>query len=172
MKQEKQFLLDEIKGHIDRYQSFLITKNNGINSESANDLRTKIAALGGEIEMVRKRLLIKALEDSGLKFTPRDLPGQIGIVLSGNDYITITKEIYKYIEESDNQIEVIGAKFDGNYYESDDVKKLSKLPSLDQMRGQLLGLFEAPMAQMLAVTNALLTAVPHCLENKSKESEE
>ena len=172
MKQEKQFLLDEIKENIERYESFLITKNNGITSESANGLRTKVAALGGEVEMVKKRLLIKVLEEAGLKFTPRDLPGQIGIVLSGNDYIAITKEIYKHIDESDNEIEVIGARFDGQYYESADVKRLSKLPSIDQMRSQLLGLFEAPMAQTLAVVDALLTAVPHCLENKSKGSEE
>ena len=41
-----------------------------------------------------------------------------------------------------------------------------KLPAKDEMRAQLLGLFEAPMSQTLSTMESLLTSVMHCLENK------
>ena len=52
-----------------------------------------------------------------------------------------------------------------------DVESLSKLPGKDEMRAQLLAYLEAPMAQTLAVMDALLTSVVYCLENKSKQAE-
>jgi large subunit ribosomal protein L10 len=39
------------------------------------------------------------------------------------------------------------------------------------MRAQLLGTFEAPMSQTLAVVEAILCSVLHCLENKAQLSE-
>ena len=48
-----------------------------------------------------------------------------------------------------------------------DLEIISQLPTKDVMRSQLLGLFEAPMSQTLAVMEALLCSVPHCLENKA-----
>jgi large subunit ribosomal protein L10 len=66
----------------------------------------------------------------------------------------------------------VKGQFDGNLYDSDAVEKLSKLPGKDEMRASLLGLFEAPMSQSLAVMEALLTSVIHCVENKRKNDEE
>ena len=49
---------------------------------------------------------------------------------------------------------------------------MSKLPSKDEMRAQFLGTLEAPMAQTLAVMDALLTSVVHCLNNKVQLDEQ
>ena len=52
------------------------------------------------------------------------------------------------------------------------VEKLSKLPGKDEMRAQLLSVFEAPMAQTLAVMDALLASVVYCLDNKCQQEQE
>ena len=97
------------------------------------------------------------------------LPGHIGLVFAGQDPIETTKAVYKFSQESNNALQVVGGRLDGQLYNAADVEKLSKLPGKDEMRAQLLGTLEAPMAQTLAVMEALLASVVYCLDNKCKQ---
>lgn len=169
MRQEKQLLLDEVKDQINEFDTFLIMRYIGLSANKANDLRRDVAQLGGTLEMVRKRLLIKAADAAGLKLDMSALPGHIGLIFAGKDSLEITKSVFKFSQDNEKTVEVIGGSFEGQLYNAQQVEMLSKLPSKAEMRAQLLSVFEAPMAQTLAVMDALLTSVMHCMDNKSKQ---
>ncbi len=158
MRQEKQLLLDEIKEQIDRYKSFVITRYQGFKANAANNLRREIAKTGGNYEVVRKRVLVKAAESAGVELDPKLLEGHIGLIFAGADPIETAKFVYKFSKENDNAISVIGGRFDGRIYGADDVEKISKLPGKDEMRAQLLGALEAPISQTLSVMDSILPA--------------
>lgn len=168
MRQEKQLLLDEIKGQITQFNSFVIMQYTKLNANAANDFRREIAKSGGSVEVVRKRVLIKAAQEAGIALDLAALPGHIGLVFAGNDPIETTKVVFKFGQNS-KAVQVIGGRLDGKLYSGADIETLSKLPGKDEMRAQLLAVFEAPMAQTLAVMEALLTSVVYCLDNKSKQ---
>lgn len=169
MKAEKELLKQEIRSKFDRYSSFIITQYKGLKANTANDFRRTIGKFGGEFEVVRKRVLIKAAEDAGIQLQLDDLGGHIGLVFLGQDAIESTKTVFKFSQDRDKILQVCGGRFDNQLYSGEDVEKLSKLPSKDEMRAQFLGLLEAPMAQTLAVMDAVLTSVVYCLDNKSKQ---
>lgn len=169
MRQEKQLLLEEVKGHLNRYPTFLIMNYLGFSANMANEFRKEVAAINGDVVVIRKRVLVKAAESAQVKLTLSDLPGHIGLVFASKDPLEVTKFVFKYSEDNDKKIQVIGGQFEGQMYSAEQMEKLSKLPSRDEMRAQLLATLEAPMAQTLAVMEALLTAVPHCLENKANK---
>lgn len=169
MREEKQLLLDEVKNQIDSYPSFLIMRYLGLSANTANEFRRDVLKRGGTVEVMRKRILLKAANAAGVQLDLKALPGHIGLVFTGEDPIETTKLVFKYSEDTDKKIEVIGGRFEGQLYSGEDVEKLSKLPSKDEMRAQFLGTLEAPMAQTLAVMEALLTSVVYCLDNKSKQ---
>lgn len=171
MRQEKQFLLDEVRQQIEQYPSFVIMKYAGLKANAIADFRREIAGMGGNIEMVRKTILIRAAQEAGIKLDLAALPGHIGIVFAGKDAIQTTKAIFKFSELTEKAVQVVGGNFEGQFYGAEDVEKLSKLPSRDEMRAQLLSVFEAPMAQTLAVMDSLLSSVIYCLDNKSKQEE-
>jgi large subunit ribosomal protein L10 len=169
MKKEKQLLLDEIKEQIVNYDAFLILNYLAIKANKLGEFRGVVAKAGGNVEIGRKRMLIKAAEAAGVKLNLEDLPGHIGLVLSGKDALETMKSVLKFSEENDNLLNVIGAYFDGETYGAEDVKKLATLPGKNEMRAELLSVLEAPLSQTLAVMDALLTSVVYCLDNKSKE---
>lgn len=171
MRQEKQYLLDEMKDQMDRYGTFMIMKYQGLTANAANDFRRDIRKSGGNVEVLRKRILIKAAQASGVNLDIAELPGHIGIVFTGNDPVETTKLVFKYSQETDKAIQVIGGRFEGKMYSGEDVERLSKLPSLDVMRAEFLAVLEAPLSETLAVMEALLTSVIYCLDNKGKEGE-
>ncbi len=170
MRQEKQLLLNEVEGQINEHNgSFVIVSYQGLSANSANEFRRQIIKLGGNVEVVRKRILIKAAGAAGIELQLKSLPGHIGLVYAGEDAIETTKAVFHFSQENDKTIQVIGGRFDGQLYTSEEVTRLSKLPGKNEMRSQLLATFEAPMAQTLAVIEALLTSIVYCLDNKSKE---
>lgn len=170
MRNEKQLLLQEVKGQFDQFDSFVIMRYSSLNANQANKFRNQIAQIGGNVEVVRKRVLIKAAQEAGIQLELASLPGHIGLVFAGKDPIETTKIVFKFSQDTNKAIEVIGGRFDGQLYRAADVEMLSKLPGKNEMRAQLLGLFEAPMAQTLAVMDAILASVVYCLDNKCKQS--
>lgn len=172
MRQEKQLLLNEVKGQIEQFGSFVIMRYLSLDANKANEFRRQVAKIGGNVEVMRKRILIKAAKAAGITLDLEALPGHIGLVYAGADPIETTKIIFKFGSENAKSVEVIGGRFDGQIYNAIDVEKLSKLPGKDEMRAQLLSTFEAPMAQALAVMDALLASVVYCLDNKSKMAKE
>lgn len=171
MRQEKQLLLDEIKELIDKQGSFLIMSYLGLEANMANKFRRNIADLGGGVEFVRKKLLLKAAQESGVQIDT-SLPGHIGLVFAGQDSIATTKAVFKFRKESDQAVKVLGARIDGIIYNAQDVEKISTLPSKPEMQAQLLATFEAPMAQLVGVMNSLLTSTLYCMESKCKQEQE
>lgn len=169
MRPEKDLLKQEVKGKFDRQGSFVIMQYAGLSANAANDFRREIGKFGGEVEMMRKRILLKAAEDSGIKLDPTTLEGHIGLVFLGKDPIETTKAVFKFSQDREQVIKVRGGQFGGRLYGGEDVEKLSKLPSQNEMRAQFLSVLEAPMAQTLAVMDALLSSVVYCLDNKSKQ---
>lgn len=166
MRHEKQLLLNEIKGDIEQYGSFVVMKYAGLTANKANEFRREVAKIGGSVGVMRKRVLLMAAESVGVKLDLASLPGHIGLVYADKDPLGMAKFVFKFSQDNEKKVEVVGGRIDGQVYNAASVEMLSKLPGKDEMRAQLLSVFEAPMAQTLAVMDALLASVVYCLDNK------
>lgn len=172
MRDEKKLLLDEVQGHIKKSDSFLIMRYKGLTANKANDFRGDISKKGGTVEVVRKRILVKAAHAAGVTIDLDTLEGHIGLVFGGKDPLETAKFVFKFGEDNNKAVEVIGGRFEGRLYNAAEMETLSQLPSKDEMRAQLLSVLEAPMSQTLAVMDAVLSAVVYCLDNKCKQDSE
>src|SRR6186997_2368114 len=113
MRQEKQLLLDEIKDQIQKFNgSFVVMRYSALSANAANDFRRQIAKSGGNLEIVRKRVLLKAAEAAGISLNLETLPGHIGLVFTGKDAIETTKTVFKFSQENNQAIEVVGGRFE------------------------------------------------------------
>lgn len=172
MRQEKQLLLDEIKGQIDQHSTFLIMRNLGIKANSANAFRDDLAKSGGHVEIVRKRIMVKAAKIAGVELDIDALTGHIGLIFAGNDPLETIKEAFKFCQDNRKTIEIIGGQFEGKLHTVEQMEMLSKLPNIDGMRAELLSVLEAPLSSTLSVMNSLVASVVYCLDNKCKQDGE
>ncbi|MCH9633497.1 MAG: 50S ribosomal protein L10 [Chlamydiae bacterium] len=167
MRKEKQYLLDDIKSRIENSKAFIVTHYKNMSANAMVDFRSGLSKVGGDYEVIAKRVFLKATENQGIELSKDLLEGHIGIAFSEDDYVSVAKEIHKYSKEN-KTVEILTGYIEGQLYDQQSVIKLSELPSLDEMRAQFAGLLEAPMSQTLGVFDALLTSVIYCLENKAK----
>lgn len=166
MRKEKQFLLDEVKNHIEKSQSMIVTQYHGIEPDLSWNLRCELKKSNGNYEVVKKRIFLKAAKEAGIEISDELLQGHIGIVVADDDGVDATKTICNFTKDHTGLLEILCGFYENKLYTKEQVEALSKLPSKNEMRAQLLGLFEAPMSQTLATMQSLLTSVMHCLENK------
>ena len=171
MKEEKQFLLDEIKEKIDSSKAIVVTSYSGFKANSNAKFRDLIAETGGDFEVVRKRVFLKAAQEAGIEFTREELEGHLAVVFAKEDPIQTTKALFKFSKDNAGVFEVRAGHFEGKKIGPADVKEISQLPSMDEMRAQFVGLLQAPMSQTLGVMRSLLAAVPTCLDQKVKKEE-
>jgi large subunit ribosomal protein L10 len=152
MRKEKQLLLDEVKEKIDGAKAVLVTRYKALEPNASWVLRQQLEKLGSQLEVVRKRIFLKAAKQSGLKIDEALLQGHVGVVFVDQaDSLPSAKAIFKFSEENSDVLEVLCGQVDGVMMPGSEVEMLSKLPGIDEMRAGLIGLLIAPMAQMLSV---------------------
>jgi large subunit ribosomal protein L10 len=168
MRAEKQLLLDELQSKLASGKAIILARYQQLGANAAAEFRTVVRKAGGDFEVMSKRMLLKAAEQQGLSLGDIDLAGHIGVVIVSDDTVQATKAVIDFGRDREDAVRVVGGYIDGVVYGAEAVEKLASLPALPEMRAQFLGLLEAPMAQTLAVVEALLTSLLHCLENKRK----
>lgn len=170
MRSEKQLLLNDIKDHIAGCKALVYASYQRLSPNMAAGFRSHLAKNGGMLEVVKKRVFLKAAKEAGFELDSSSLEGHVAIVVANEDPVQTTKVIYQFCKDNENTLQVLGGRFEGVLCSAQDVEQISNLPSKDEMRAQFLGTIESPMSQTLAVFEALLTSVVYCLDNKSKEN--
>jgi len=171
MRAEKQLLLDEIQEKIEGSKGFIVARYQDFSAARAREFRDHVAEVGGEFEVVRKRVFVKAALASGIEFDVQALEGHVGIIFAQDDVTQVAKSTVKYGDDNDKSVAVLGGQIEGEYCSAEEVEAIAKLPSLQELRAQILGLFEAPMSQTVAAFQAALTSILYCVEEKSKKDE-
>lgn len=171
MREEKHLLLDEITGLMSHFHHFVIMSYSKLKANTIAGFRGNVQKLGGEVEVVPKRLLMKSAKEAGYELPKETLPGHIGVVFT-NDAVEATKYLVQFGTENEDSLKVLGGKIDGKLYDGTQMEKISKLPGMNELRAQFLSVLEAPLSQTLGVMNALLTSVIHCLANKAEKEDD
>jgi len=170
MRDEKKLLLDEIKEKVDSASSLVVTKYKNITASESWNLRNELSKNSSEMEVVKKRVFLKAFEKSGYKCTIEELDGHIAIILIKDDPVGAIKAIFEFSDQTE-KLEVVRGEIDDKTYNKEDLLILSKLPSMNELRAQFLSVLEAPMSNTLSVIESLLTSVIYALEEKKKLEE-
>ena len=165
MREEKKLLLDEIKQKVEASNAFLVAKYESLDSQEIYSFRDALAKKSSEMEVVKKRVFLKALEECGYSYKVENLNGHIAVIFIKGDLVDAAKVVFEFAETT-NKLDVISGEIDRKSYNKEDVLTLSKLPSLNVLRAQFLGLLEAPMVQTVSVIDSLLTSVIFTLEEK------
>lgn len=169
MRKEKPLLLEEIKEKIDASKGIIVTSYNKLEPNTSWQFRDLLCKSGSQYEVVKKRLLVKAADESGVKLDESLLKGHIGVVfIKEEDALPSAKVVFKFSNENGNLLQVICGTFEGNMMPGAELEVLSKLPGLDDMRAGLLALFTSPMSQMLAVMEAAIEGPLSVIDKKSE----
>lgn len=148
---QKSEAIEALKGVFADAGAVVVTHYAGITVAQMEVLRHRLRAEGASLKVVKNRLAQKALNGAGegalALFT-----GPVAIAY-GPDAVSAAKVATQYAKENE-LFTIVGGMMGEQVLDARSVDALAKLPSLDQIRGKLVGLLNAPATRIAGVLQA------------------
>lgn len=158
-KERKDRLVAQYKGLIEESNAIFVTEYAGLSVKDLQSLRKDVREANGAYYITKNTLLKLALRESDMPELADLLTGQVAAGFALEEAPTLAKALVNYAKREEKLL-LKGGLMGGDLLSADQVKALAKLPSLDQLRGQILGLISAPAQSIVSVlTNGVRQVV-------------
>ncbi|WP_342641992.1 50S ribosomal protein L10 [Rhodoligotrophos ferricapiens] len=149
---EKQELINTLNQVFQTTGVVVVVGYQGLTAAQMNALRGNMAEADATFKVAKNRLVKLALdgtESDGIK----DLfKGPTAVAYSA-DPIAAPKALVAYAKANEKLV-ILGGALGSRVLDADGVKALAELPSLDELRGKLIGLIQAPASRIASVLQA------------------
>ena len=138
----------------------IIARNLGLTVAQSTALRGKIRDAGASYKVAKNRLARLAIKDTDYAGIGDMFTGPTAIATSV-DPVAAAKAVVEFAKTND-KLEIVGGSMGSLVLNAEGVKALAALPSLDQLRGTIIGLVQAPatkIAQLVTAPAAKLARV-------------
>jgi large subunit ribosomal protein L10 len=149
-REKKEAMVSEYSEKLRRSQALFVTEYRGLTVKQTEALRRDLRAGDSELLVTKNTLLARALTDAGLPAPESLLSGPTAVTFCFGELTAPAKTLLKYAR--DTKIIVLrGGMVGQSVFDGAGVQALSELPSRDQMRAQVVGTLQAPLAGLVNV---------------------
>ena len=149
---QKQELVSSLKETFDASSVVVVAHYSGLNVAELTDLRNRMRDAGASFKVTKNRLTRLALEGTDKSEVSDLFTGPTAIGYSA-DPVAAPKVLSKFAKENEKLV-ILGGIMDSTLLDVDGIKQLASLPSLDELRGKLVGLLQAPATKVAGVVQA------------------
>jgi large subunit ribosomal protein L10 len=140
--------------------SVVVAHYSGMTVAQMGDLRSRMRAAGASFKVAKNRLAVRALQGTPAEAIAPLFKGPTGIAIS-RDPVAASKVVVAYAKENQKLV-ILGGFVAGTAVDANGIKAFAELPSLDELRGKIIGLINAPatkLAGLLAAPGGQLARV-------------
>ncbi|MEX0504480.1 50S ribosomal protein L10 [Alphaproteobacteria bacterium LSUCC0719] len=166
-RQEKAELIETLQSTLNASTTIVVTHQVGMTVAESSDLRGKMREAGAGFKVTKNRIAKLALKGTRYEELEGLFTGPTAIGTS-EDPVAAAKALVDYAK-GNNKLTIIGGSMDGKILDKAGVEALAKMPSLDELRGKLVGLLQAPAAKIARVTQAPAGKVARVIKARSDQ---
>lgn len=149
---QKQESIEALKGVFADAGAVVVTHNLGLTVAEMTDLRLRLRKEGAALKVVKNTLAQKALDGSIGEAGDALFTGPVAIAYAP-DPVTAAKVTSEFAKGND-KFAIVGGFMGAEVLDQKGVAALATLPSLDQLRGKIIGLLQAPATKVAGVLQA------------------
>jgi large subunit ribosomal protein L10 len=149
---QKQESIDDIKGVFETSGAVVVTHYLGLTVAEMTDLRLRLRKEGAKLKVVKNTLVQKALDGSVGEAGDALFKGPVAIAYA-SDPVSAAKVSTQYAKDNE-KFKVIGGLMGEVVLDQKGISALAALPSLDALRGKIVGLLQAPATKIAGVLQA------------------
>ena len=166
----KETFVTDFAERVDRASVLYLTDFTGLSVKEMTVLRRALKGSGAEFLVVKNRLAKRVFADSeSLPDISDDLTGPTGFVLGYEDVVAPAKALSDFAKEHDEKPTFKLGVMDQQVLQPEQIEKLAKLPSREQLLSELAGAMQAPMAQLAQALGAKLQEMAGLIEALKEE---
>lgn len=149
---QKQAFISELSGDLASAKSLVVAHYRGLTVKDMTQLRRNMRAAGGKVQVAKNRLAKLAFKGTAFEELNGLMTGPTVLAYSA-DELAPSRISQKFADANDKLV-IVGGVMNGKVLSTAEIKAISQLPSLDELRGKLIGLLQAPAGQLARVTKA------------------
>jgi large subunit ribosomal protein L10 len=171
MRAEKQNLTKEYLARLNASPFFIVVNYKGLKVAHMTELRKRLNKAGAEIHIVKNSVFRLAAKEAGVGDLNGTLGGQLAVVTGQRDISTAAKVVKMFGTELD-RLKVHFGYLNNQRLEQPEIMMLADLPSMEVLRGKLLGLFSAPASTLVRLLNTPAGQMARVLQARADKQPE
>src|SRR5579862_3370133 len=152
LKEDKERVVAELTERLRTADTLIVADYRGLTMPQIDALRGRLLEHGARFSVVKNTLTRRAAEAVGVDALLALLegPSAIAFIESGGDMVAVAKALADSARET-RVLTLRGGLLQGRTITGEDVEELAKLPPLEALRGQVLGVVIAPLTGIAAL---------------------
>ncbi len=130
----------------------VVTRNLGLTVAQSTALRLKVREVGASFKVAKNSLAKLAIQDTDYVGLGDMLTGPTALA-SSVDPVAAAKAVVEFAKTND-KLEIVGGSMGTLVLNADGIKALASMPSLDELRGTIIGLVQAPATKIAQLVTA------------------
>ena len=143
-KDQKAAAVDEIAQRLSEAEAIFAVDYRGISVPEAAELRANLREADATFRVVKNRLAKRAVEKAGTAELAELFDGPIALAFVKGDAVVAAKAISTFARQH-QVLEYRGGLMEGAPLDPEQFSAIARLPSLDVMHGQLVGMTASPL---------------------------
>lgn len=149
---KKAEMIEGVSGALENSSVVILVQNKGMTVAQVSELRRRMREAGAGYRVAKNRLTKIAVKGTPFESISDKLSGPIALAYS-EDPVAAAKVAVEYAKTNDKAV-IVGGAFGDRVLDVSGVEALAKMPSLDQLRGTIIGLLQAPAQRIASVLQA------------------
>jgi large subunit ribosomal protein L10 len=154
-KEQKAAVVDEIAGQIKEAQAIFAIDYRGVSVTQAAELRGRLDEAGATFRVVKNTLTERAADKAGADALKELLDGPTAFTFVSGDAALAAKALAQFRRQN-NVLEFKGGILDGAELSVEQIESIARLPGLDVLRGQFVGVLASPITGLVRGLGSLI----------------
>lgn len=173
---QKEAEVADLRDKLSRSTSVFVADYRGVTVQQIDGLRSQLKQESGgngavEYRVAKNTLLRRAAAGTPVEALQECFSGPTAIAISFGDPVAVAKALVEY-QKKHEVFELKGGFLEGRTLERPEIETLATLPSLDELRGQLVGLVQAPATKLVRLLSEPGSQLARLLEARRAVLEE
>ena len=165
---EKAELIETLRSTFGAATSLVVTHQTCMTVAESSELRQKMREAGATYKVTKNRVTKLALQGTQFENLAEFFTGPTAVSTS-SDATAAAKTIFEFTKSND-KVSIVGGGLDGKALSKEEVIALAKLPSLDELRGKIVGILQAPAGKVASVIAAPIGGLARVVKAHADQS--
>jgi large subunit ribosomal protein L10 len=159
----KETSANRIKNYLKDSSAVLIVKYSGLSSPDLSALRKNLRASNATLFVVKNCIAKRAFSNSGIEPFVKRIEGPCGLVFVKEEPVAASRILCNFLKDHQN-LGLEGGILKDKVLEKKDIEAMSRLPSKEILRAQVVMALNSPISGLVITLNQVLAKFVYCLE--------
>jgi len=146
-REQKKKIINDLKEKIVRQKAIIFVGITGLKVKDLSELRRKLKAVEGNLQVAKKTLIEKAFKENNLEFDKNKYREEVALAFGFEDEIKLAKRVYEFSLVNE-RLKILGGFFENRFREAQELITLAQLPTREELLARLVGTLSAPLTNL------------------------